>query len=56
VLPDDGTLQDALLVCATELTTPDEIAAFASALQDELAGDGQVTGHERVAVPAGSRP
>ena len=38
VLPDDPALADALLVCATEVTTPQEIAAFASALTDELAG------------------
>jgi glycine dehydrogenase subunit 1 len=38
VLPDEPSLADALLVCATEVTTPDEIAAFAAALGDELAG------------------
>jgi glycine dehydrogenase subunit 1 len=38
VIPDDPTLTDALLVCATEVTTTDEIAAFASALGEELAG------------------
>jgi glycine dehydrogenase subunit 1 len=43
VLPDDPSLADALLVCATEVTTPDEIAAFAGALGDELVGG---TGHE----------
>jgi glycine dehydrogenase subunit 1 len=36
--PDDPTLADALLVCATELTTSDEIARFAAALGDELGG------------------
>ena len=36
--PDDPALADALLVCATELTTTDEIARFAAALGDELAG------------------
>ena len=30
--PDDETLRDALLVCATEVTTSAEIAAFAAAL------------------------
>jgi glycine dehydrogenase subunit 1 len=33
--PGDPTLEDALLVCATELTTPEEIATFAEALADE---------------------
>jgi glycine dehydrogenase subunit 1 len=37
-IPDDPTLSDALLVCATEVTTRDEIAAFAAALGEELAG------------------
>ena len=36
--PDDPSLADGLLVCATELTTSDDIARFASALADELAG------------------
>jgi glycine dehydrogenase subunit 1 len=36
VIPDEPSLADALLVCATEVTTDDEIAAFASALQAEL--------------------
>jgi hypothetical protein len=33
-VPDEASLGDALLVCATEITTSDEIAAFAR----ELAG------------------
>ena len=37
-IPDDPALADALLVCATEMTTADEIAAFAAALGEELAG------------------
>src|SRR6478736_3455303 len=37
VLPDEPSLADALLVCATEVTTDDEIARFASALGAELA-------------------
>ena len=53
VLPDDPSLRDGLLVCATEVTTPDEIAAFAAALQDEIGGDGQVA-DAPVAVAAGS--
>jgi hypothetical protein len=36
--PDDPTLADALLVCATEVTTPEEIARFADALRMELSG------------------
>jgi glycine dehydrogenase subunit 1 len=36
--PDDPSLRDALLVCATEVTTTDEIQRFASALEDVLAG------------------
>jgi glycine dehydrogenase subunit 1 len=34
--PDDPSLTDGLLVCATEVTTDDEIARFASALRGEL--------------------
>jgi glycine dehydrogenase subunit 1 len=36
VLPDEPTLADALLVCATEVTTDVEIDAFAAALRAEL--------------------
>jgi glycine dehydrogenase subunit 1 len=36
VLPDEPGLVDGLLVCATEVTTDDEIALFASALSEEL--------------------
>jgi glycine dehydrogenase subunit 1 len=35
-VPDEPALRDALLVCATETTTPGEIDAFARALADEL--------------------
>jgi len=35
--PGDPALRDALLVCATELTTPEEIGRFAAALGEELA-------------------
>ncbi len=35
--PDDPSLADGLLVCATEVTTPAEIAHFATALREELA-------------------
>jgi glycine dehydrogenase subunit 1 len=41
--PDDPPLADALLVCATEVTTPAEIAAFAAALGEELAGGAPMT-------------
>jgi glycine dehydrogenase subunit 1 len=36
--PDDQAVADALLVCATEVTTSDDIARFAAALGEELAG------------------
>jgi glycine dehydrogenase subunit 1 len=36
--PDDPALTDALLVCATEVTTSEEIGRFAAALEDVLAG------------------
>ena len=35
--PDDETLRDALLVCATEVTTPADIELFASSLREVLA-------------------
>ena len=44
LLPDEPSLADGLLVCATEVTTSDEIARFAAALAAELA----------VAVPGGA--
>jgi glycine dehydrogenase subunit 1 len=37
VEPDDPTLAEALLVCATEVTTPEEIAQFGRALAEEVA-------------------
>jgi glycine cleavage system P protein (glycine dehydrogenase) subunit 1 len=36
--PDDPTLADALLLCATELTTPGDIAQFVAALNEILTG------------------
>ena len=39
VCPDDPSLADALLVCATETTTVEDIAAFGAALTIELTGD-----------------
>jgi glycine dehydrogenase subunit 1 len=53
--PDDPTLADGLLVCATEVTTTDEIGRFARALRDELATE-QLPTDERLntaAVPEG---
>jgi len=38
VEPDDPSLAEALLVCATEVTTTAEIAAFAAALEEEIGG------------------
>ena len=52
ILPGDATLAEALLVCATEVTTSQEIAAFAAALGAELAGaagPGHAAGPERAA-------
>jgi glycine dehydrogenase subunit 1 len=48
VEPDDPALDDALLVCATEVTTSDEIARFADAL------DAILRGRPPVAVEAGA--
>src|SRR6476659_3558743 len=46
--PDDPNLADGLLVCATEVTTDDEIRKFAEALRSELARGG------RTAEPVGA--
>jgi glycine dehydrogenase subunit 1 len=46
LLPDEPSLADGLLVCATEVTTGEDIARFAAALADELAA---------AAVPGGAR-
>ena len=35
--PDDPVLRDALLVCATEVTTDDDIERFGAALREVLA-------------------
>ena len=61
VEPDDPTIADALLVCATEVTTSDEISRFAAALDDIRAGRPPVgveagAGAERAAAMAGGRP
>jgi glycine dehydrogenase subunit 1 len=44
VLPDEPSLADGLLVCATEITTDDDIALFASALSEELSGVAEAVG------------
>jgi glycine dehydrogenase subunit 1 len=65
VIPDDPALADALLVCATEVTTSDEVALFAWLLRDEieigrqlslpgLQGEGAVTAGSGPASGAGS--
>ena len=43
-IPDDPPLADGLLVCATEVTTAEEIAAFRRGAARELAGAGQLAG------------
>jgi glycine dehydrogenase subunit 1 len=48
VEPDESDVADALLVCATEVTTADEIAEFVRTLSDELGAAGGA------AVPAAS--
>src|SRR6476661_7923963 len=58
IVPDEPILADALLVCATEVTTDAEIALFASALATELAGSEVAAGPQAaaslsVAVEAG---
>ncbi len=40
--PDDPALTDGLLVCATEVTTTDEIAQFADALRAEIPSEARV--------------
>jgi glycine cleavage system protein P-like pyridoxal-binding family len=60
VEPDDAAVEDALLVCATEVTTSDDIARFADALESILRGRPPVAveagaGADRAAVPAEAR-
>ena len=50
--PGDPSLADALLVCATEITTPAEIARFAEALSAEIAGSGGVRVERQTAAAA----
>ena len=47
VFPDDPSFADALLVCATEVPTSEEIAAFGAVLGDELAGAARRAGSAR---------
>ncbi len=47
LLPDEPSLADGLLVCATEVTTSADIARFADALRAELAGAGALAGAAR---------
>ncbi|MEO5884943.1 MAG: aminomethyl-transferring glycine dehydrogenase subunit GcvPA [Candidatus Limnocylindrales bacterium] len=49
--PDDPALADALLVCATEVTTSDEIARFAAAVGETI---GEATASPPVAVGMGA--
>ena len=53
--PDRPDLADALLLCATELTTREEIDRFARALGAELAGRATSARGDAVGVPAGQR-
>ncbi|HET9519531.1 MAG TPA: aminomethyl-transferring glycine dehydrogenase subunit GcvPA [Candidatus Limnocylindrales bacterium] len=60
VEPDNPSVAEALLVCATEVTTSEEIARFAAALDDVLAGRPPVAveagaGAERATAGAGAR-
>jgi glycine dehydrogenase subunit 1 len=55
--PDDPSLADALLLCATELTTPGDIARFVAAFQEVLTGRPSVgveTGAGDTATPIGA--
>jgi glycine dehydrogenase subunit 1 len=47
LLPDEPSLADGLLVCATEVTTTADIARFADALRAEQAGAGTLAGAAR---------
>ena len=56
VIPDDPSLADALLVCATEVTTDADIDAFATALAAELAGEARTGPSDRRSLPTGAGP
>ncbi|MFL5670913.1 MAG: hypothetical protein ACJ77C_02345, partial [Chloroflexota bacterium] len=49
LLSDEPSLADGLLVCATEVTTPDDIERFGAALRLELAGSPAAVSPEPVA-------
>ncbi len=51
--PSDPTLAEGLLVCATEVTTADEIGRFARALADELGSAGAADQMDATAATAG---
>jgi glycine dehydrogenase subunit 1 len=53
--PDRADVADALLVCATEITTPAEIERFATALRGELGGGVAPRAADELAVAAGER-
>jgi glycine dehydrogenase subunit 1 len=53
IVPDEPSLADALLVCATEVTTDADIALFASALATELAGSAVAAAGQ---APASAEP
>ena len=52
--PDDPSLADALLVCATEVTTSEDIARFAAAFGDVLSGRPGESQNVSAAVPTGA--
>ena len=54
VLPDEPSLADALLVCATEVTTDDEIARFATGLAAEGAAHDHAEPARATAAAAGA--
>jgi glycine dehydrogenase subunit 1 len=53
--PDDPALADGLLVCATEVTTPEEISLFAWALGEELERSPATTGSAPTGTAGGVR-
>jgi len=53
--PGAEDVADALLVCATELTTAQEIDRFARSLERELTGGTARRSRDTMAVPAGER-
>ncbi|HTS15042.1 MAG TPA: hypothetical protein VMH24_05200, partial [Candidatus Sulfotelmatobacter sp.] len=53
--PEDALLRESLLVCATEVTTDEEIERFATALREILAERDQPADPARVATAPGAR-